>query len=73
MGIDITISGLPGGSLVKNSSVNAGDSGNVGLIPGLEKSSGEGNGTPLWYSCLKNFMERVAWWAMVLRITKSQT
>ena len=60
MGIDITISGLPGGSLVKNSSVNAGDSGNVGLIPGLEKSSGVENGNPPQYSCLENPIDREA-------------
>ena len=73
MGIDITISGLPGGSLVKNSSVNAGDSGNVGLIPGLEKSSGVENGNPPQYSCLENSMGRGAWWATVHGVTKSQT
>ena len=73
MGIDITISGLPGGSLVKNSSVNAGDSGNVGLIPGLEKSSGVENGNPPQYSCLENSMDRGAWWAIVHGVTKSQT
>ena len=43
--------GFPGGSVVKTLSANAGD---VGLIPGLRKSLGEGNGNPLQYSCLKN-------------------
>ena len=36
-------------------------------------SSGEGNGTPLQYSCLENSMDRGAWWAVVYGVTKSQT
>ena len=40
--------GFPGGSVVKNLPVNAGDS---GLIPGLGRSPGEGNGYPLQYPC----------------------
>ena len=50
--------GCPGGSLVKNSSANAGD---AGSIPGLGRSSGGGNGNPLQYSCLGNPMDRGAW------------
>ena len=46
--------GFPGGSEVKASAWNAGDR---GLIPGLERSPGEGNGNPLPYSCLENPME----------------
>ena len=42
---------FPGGSEVKASAYNAGDS---GLIPGVGRSPGEGNGNPLQYSCLKN-------------------
>ena len=34
---------------------------------------GEGNGHPLWYSCLENPMEGGAWWAAVLGVTKSWT
>ena len=41
--------------MVKNLSVNAGD---TGSIPGLRRSSGEGNGNPLQYSCLENPMDR---------------
>ena len=41
--------GFPGGSVVKNPLVNAGD---MGLIPGLGRSPGEGSGNPLLYSCL---------------------
>ena len=50
--------GFPGGSVVRNLSANAGD---VGLIPGLGRSSGEGNGNPLQYSCLGNTVDRGAW------------
>ena len=49
---------FPGGSVVKNPPVNAGD---TGLIPGLGKSPGVGNGNPLQYSCLRNPMDRGAW------------
>ena len=50
---------FPGGSDGKASAHNVGDQ---GLIPGLERSPGEGNGNPLQYSCLKNFMDRGAYW-----------
>ena len=46
----IVLRSFPGGSVVKNLSVNAGD---VGLIPGSGRSPGEGNGNPLQYSCLE--------------------
>ena len=49
----------------KESTCSAGDSGDGGLIPGSERSPGEGNGNPLQYSCLKNPMDRGAWWATV--------
>ena len=42
----------------------------MGLIPGSERSPGEGNGNPLQYSCLKNSMDREAWWATVHRVTR---
>ena len=48
---------LPGGSEVKASARNAGD---LGSIPGLGRSPGEGNGNPLQYSCLENSMDRGA-------------
>ena len=54
---------FPGGSVVKNLPVNAGDTGDAGLIPGYERFPGRGNGNPLHYSCLKNSMDRGAWWA----------
>ena len=49
---------------------NAGD---LGLIPGLGRSPGEGNGYPLQYSCLENSMGRGTWWATVHGVTKSWT
>ena len=49
--------GFPGGSEGKESACNAGD---LGLIPGLGRSPGEGNGNPLQYSCLENPMDRGA-------------
>ena len=58
---------------VKNLPDNAGDAGDMGSIPGSGRSPGEGNGYPLQYSCLKNSIERGAWWATVHGITKSQT
>ena len=62
--------GFPGGSDMKESSCNAGD---PGLIPGLGRSSGEGNGNPLQYSCLENSMGRGARWAIVHGVAKSWT
>ena len=59
-----------GGSEDKASACNAGD---LGLIPGLGRSPGEGNGNPLQYSCLENPMDRGAWWATVHEVAKSQT
>ena len=55
--------GFPGGSVVKNLPADVGDVRDFGLIPGSERSSAEGNGNPLQYSCLENPMERGAWWA----------
>ena len=62
--------GFQGGSVVKNPPANAGD---TGLIPGSGRSSGEGNGNPLQYSCLQNPMDGGAWQATVHGVTKSQT
>ena len=59
--------GFPGGSAVKNPPANAG---HTGLIPGLGRSPGEGNGNPLQYSCLENPMDREAWQAIVHGVTK---
>ena len=47
--------------------------GDLGSIPGLERSPGEGNGNPLQYSCLENPMDRGIWPATVHETAKSQT
>ena len=60
--------GLPGGSVVKKLSANAGD---VGSVLGLGRSPGEGNGNPLPYSCLENSMDRGAWRATIHGVIKS--
>ena len=65
--------GFPGGILVKNVFASAGDTGDLGLIPGPGRSHRGGHGNPLQYSCLENLMDRVAWWATAHRVTKIQT
>ena len=62
--------GFPGGSDGKTSVYNTGD---LGSIPGLGRSPGEGNGNPLQDYCLENPMDRGAWRAMVCRVAKSWT
>ena len=59
--------------VVKNPPANTGDTRDAGSIPGLGRSPGEGNGTPLQYSCLGNPMDRGAWWDTVYGVTKSRT
>ena len=59
-----------GGSGSKESSCSAGD---PGLIPGLRRSPGEGNGNPLQCSCPENPMDREVWRASVHGVIKSQT
>ena len=61
---------LPDGSDGKESAYNAGD---LSLIPGSRISPREENGNLLQYSCLKNSMDRGAWWATIHGIAKSQT
>ena len=53
--------------MVKNPVAKAGDS---GLIPGLRRCPGEGNGNPLQYSCLGGPMDRGTWWAIVHGVPK---
>ena len=52
--VPVYIKGFPGGSAGQESACNAGD---LGSIPGLGRSPGEGNGNPLLYSCLENPMD----------------
>ena len=61
---------FPGSSNGKESACNVGD---LGLIPGLGRSPGEGHGNPLQDSCLQNPMDRGAQWATVHRVAKSWT
>ena len=65
-----SVFGFQGDSDSKESAYSEG---NPGLIPGSERFPGEGNGNPLQYSCLENSMDREAWQATVLGVTKSQT
>ena len=62
-----TAVGLPGASVVKHLSANAGD---ASSISGLGRSPGVGNGNPLHYSCLENHMHRGVWWATVHGVTR---
>ena len=58
------------GSDGKESACNVGD---LSLIPGLERSPGEGNGYPFQYSCLENPLDRGAWWAKMHGVSNGQT
>ena len=60
----------PGGATGQNPPANAGDIRDVGLIPGLGRFPGGGNGNPLQYSCLGNSMDRGAWRALVHGVIK---
>ena len=59
--------------MVKNLPANAGNIGDMGSIPGSGRSSREGYGNPLQYSCLENPMDRGSWRVTVLGVSKSQT
>ena len=59
--------------MVKNTTANAGDSGDMGSVPGLGRSPGEGNSNSLQYFCLENSMDRGPWQAMVHGVAKSWT
>ena len=64
--------GFLSGSVVKNLPANAGNAEDLGSIPRLGRSLGEGNGNPFQYSCLENPMDRRVWRAIVHGVTKSQ-
>ena len=59
--------------VVKNPPAHAEDIKDIDLTPGSGRFLGGGNGNPLQYSCLENPMDRGPWWAIVYRVTKSQT
>ena len=65
--------GFPDGSMGKESTCNAGDTGDAGSIPGSGRFPGGRKGNPLQYSCLKSPMDRGAWWATVHGVAKSRT
>ena len=69
----MSLLGIPGCSVGKESAYNEEDTGDVVSITGLGKSPGEGNGIPIQYSCLGNPMDRRAWRATVQGVAKSQT
>ena len=64
---------FPGHSSVKNPPANAGDAGDMALIPRSGRSLGGGNGNLLQYSCLENPMDRGAWYVIVHSCAKSGT
>ena len=70
MCVCICIPGLPRGSVVKESTYQAGD---MGSIPGSGKFPGEGNSNPLQYSCLRNSIDRGAWPPTTHGLQKSWT
>ena len=59
--------------MVKNPPAYAGDTRDVGLMPGSGRAPEEGNGNPLQCSCLENPMDRGAWRATVHGVAKSRT
>ena len=62
-----------GGSVVKTPFSNAGDTADAGSVPGLGRSSGEGNGNPLQSSCLENPRDGGDWWAAIYGVAQSRT
>ena len=67
------VKGFPDGSEDKESTCNAGDTGDLGSVPGLGRSPGVGNGNLLKLSCLENSMDRGAWQITVHGVAKSQS
>ena len=59
--------------VVNNPSTSAGDIRDMGLISGLGRFAGGGQGNPFQYSCLENPMDRGAWWATAHRVAESDT
>ena len=61
-----------GGTSGKESACQRRDVTSAGLIPGLGRCPGGGNGNPFQYSCLENPMDRGTWWVIVHGVAKSQ-
>ena len=72
-GNEIQLNGFPGGSVVKNPPANAGDAGDMGSIPGSERSPWRRKWQPTPVFLLENSMDRGAWWAIVHGVAKSWT
>ena len=70
LNVTICSQGFLGGSVVRNLPANAGDAGSV---PGMGRSPRGGNCNSLQQSCLRNHMDRGAWWATVHGVTKNST
>ena len=70
LGEFLAFPGFPGGSVVKSSPANARDTRDAGWIPGLGRCPGIENDNLLQYSCLKNPMDREAWWVIVYGLQK---
>ena len=64
---------FPDGTMIKNLPASAGVTGDMGLIPGSERSPGGRHGNLLQYSCLGNPMDKGVWWATVHDVAKSWT
>ena len=62
-----------GGASGRESALTAGDTGDLGSIPGSGRPPGGGHSNPLWYPCLENPTDGGAWRATVHRVVKSQT
>ena len=68
-----TLNDFPSGTVVKNPLANAGDTRDLGLIPGLGRSLEGGNGNPLQHSCLEHSTDRGVWHATFHGVAKSWT
>ena len=64
------IIGFPGGAGVKKLPANAGETRDMGSVPGSGRSPGGGNSNPLQYSWLENPMDIGTWWATVHGVAK---
>jgi len=65
--------GSPGGTRGESVPASVGGRRDLDSIPGWGRAPGGGHGNPLQYFCLEKPMDRGAWWAIVLGVTKSQT
>ena len=65
--------GFTGDTVIKNLPVNAGDTRDLGSIPGSGRSPGVGNGNPLQYSCLENSMDKGDWQATICHVGVSES